>query len=190
MSATPGRRSTGLRNLVPSLVVSAVLVAVDLLTKEWALGTLADREPIHVVWTLQWNLAFNSGMAFGRAQGFGPVIAVVATVVVVVLLVSLRREENRWSVAGVGLIIGGAVGNLLDRVFRGDGFLNGSVVDFIDFQWFPIFNVADMGINVGGAILVIGYLLKPDPSESGTDSLGDGSPARSITSHESVVDDE
>lgn len=164
MSITPGRRSTGLRTIVPSLAISAVLLAVDQLTKEWALEALADREPISVIWTLQWNLAFNSGMAFGRAQGFGPVIAVVATIVVVVLLLSLRREGNRWSTVGVGLIIGGAVGNLVDRIFRGDGFLNGSVVDFIDFQWFPIFNVADMGINVGGAILVIGYLLKPEPA--------------------------
>lgn len=180
MSGTPGRGSTGLRSLAPSLVISAVLVAVDQLTKDWALGALADREPMHVIWTLQWNLAFNSGMAFGRGQGFGPVIAVVATVVVVALLVSLRREANRWSALGVGLIIGGAVGNLVDRVFRGDGFLNGSVVDFIDFQWFPIFNVADMGINVGGAILVIGYVLRPESSESKSDVSPDDSPRESV----------
>ncbi|MFM8528695.1 MAG: signal peptidase II, partial [Ilumatobacteraceae bacterium] len=94
--------------------------------------------------------------------------------------VSLRREANRWSALGVGLIIGGAVGNLVDRVFRGDGFLNGSVVDFIDFQWFPIFNVADMGINVGGAILVIGYVLRPESSESKSDVSPDDSPRESV----------
>jgi len=158
MSGTLGRAATGLRSLRPSLIVASAVLLVDQLTKWWALEALGDGEPVHVVWTLQWNLAFNSGMAFGRAQGFGPLIAVVATVVVVALLISLRREGDRASTIGVGLILGGALGNLVDRVFRADGFLDGSVVDFIDFQWFPIFNVADMGINIGGAILVIGYL--------------------------------
>ena len=52
-------------------------------------------------------------------------------------------------------MVGGAIGNLLDRLFRGDAWLHGSVVDFIDFQWFPIFNVADMGVNIGGALFVL-----------------------------------
>ena len=54
-----------------------------------------------------------------------------------------------------GFVLGGAVGNLVDRIFRDDGWLRGSVVDFIDFQWFPIFNVADIAVNVGGAIFVL-----------------------------------
>ena len=58
-----------------------------------------------------------------------------------------------------GLVMGGAVGNLADRIFRGDGWLDGAVIDFIDFQWFPIFNVADMGVNVGGALFIIWTLL-------------------------------
>ncbi|MGA0195375.1 MAG: signal peptidase II, partial [Ilumatobacteraceae bacterium] len=62
-------------------MLAAVVVAIDQITKHWALGRLGDGEVIHVLWTLQFNLAFNSGMAFGRAQGLGPVIAVVATVV-------------------------------------------------------------------------------------------------------------
>ena len=54
-----------------------------------------------------------------------------------------------------GLIAGGAIGNLVDRIFRGDRILHGSVVDFIDFQWFPIFNVADMAIDIGGAVFLL-----------------------------------
>ena len=146
-------------SIMMSVAIAAVVVAADQLTKEWALGRLGDGEIIHVIWTLQFNLAFNTGMAFGKAQGLGPVIAVIATVVVVGLLVSLRRASSALSTVAIGSVVGGAVGNLIDRVFRADGILDGSVVDFIDFQWFPIFNVADIAINVGGILLVIGYLV-------------------------------
>ena len=137
-----------------------MVVAIDQLTKHWAVTSLgADRE-IHLFWTLQFNLGFNNGMAFGQGQGFGPVIAVVATLVIVYLLVTLRTESSGMSTIGIGLLIGGAAGNLLDRVFRSDdGFLRGAVVDFIDLQWFPIFNVADMAINVGAGLLILNSIL-------------------------------
>jgi signal peptidase II len=78
-------------------------------------------------------------------------------VVIVALLVSLRRNGSMLSAVGIGLVIGGAIGNVLDRLLRaGDGFLGGAVVDFIDLQWWPVFNVADMAITVGGVILVVG----------------------------------
>jgi signal peptidase II len=86
------------------------------------------------------------------------VIAVVATVVVLVFVLTLRQTDSKMSKAAVGLIVGGALGNLVDRLFRNEAWLRGRVVDFIDFQWFPIFNVADMCINVGGALLIISYL--------------------------------
>lgn len=149
-----------------SSMLGAAVVALDQLTKHWALGRLSDGDVIHVIWTLQFNLAFNSGMAFGRARGLGPVIAVVATLVIVWLLVSFRRASSRLSTVAVGLVIGGAAGNLVDRVFRGGSFLRGSVVDFIDFQWFPIFNVADVAINIGGVLLVVGFVLDARGSTS------------------------
>ena len=65
-----------------------------------------------------------------------------------------------------GFVLGGAVGNLVDRIFRDDGWLRGSVVDFIDFQWFPIFNVADIAVNVGGAIFVLWSLFSRSPAET------------------------
>jgi signal peptidase II len=141
------------------LTIAAGVVLLDQLTKHWAVNELADGDTIHVIWTLQLNLAFNSGMAFGRGTGFGPLIAVVATVVLAWLLVSLRREGSRLSTFGMGCVIGGAAGNLIDRMFRGDAWLRGSVVDFIDFQWFPIFNVADVAINVGAAALILNAIL-------------------------------
>ena len=142
-----------------SVVVAAVAVIIDQVTKAWAVEHLGDGHMDHVIWTLRFNLAYNNGMAFGRGQGWGPLIGILATIIVVVLLLSLGRQSGRVARWSTGLIIGGAIGNIIDRIFRGDGFMHGSVVDFIDFQWFPIFNVADICINVGGALMVIGFLL-------------------------------
>ena len=142
----------------PILIAGAV-VLLDQLTKHWALNALSAGRIIEVVWTLQFNLAFNSGMAFSRGRGFGPYIAVIATLVIVWLLVSLRSGGTKLGAFGMGCLIGGAAGNLIDRMFRGDAWLHGSVVDFIDLQWFPIFNVADIAVNVGAAALILNSIL-------------------------------
>ena len=147
----------GVRGL--SIAIAAICVALDQATKHWAINSLDDGHVVRVIWTLQFNLAFNGGMAFGRGQGWGPIIGVFATVVVVAMLVSLKQGNGRLSTVAVGLIVGGAVGNIVDRLVREDGWFRGRVVDFIDFQWFPIFNVADICINVGGGLLIIGYFL-------------------------------
>ncbi len=150
-----GRRD----QLLPSLAIGGLIVAADQLTKHWAVNRLSGGRTIDLVWTLRFNLTFNSGMAFSQGRGLGPVIGVLALVVVVGLLITLRRSGSRLSTVAVGLVIGGALGNVIDRLLRGDAWLRGAVVDFIDFQWFPIFNVADIAVNVGGALLVLGSLL-------------------------------
>ena len=150
------RRST----LLLSAAVVVANVVLDQISKRWALHALTLGEPRHLVWTLQWNLTFNSGMAFSQAQGVGPYIGAIALVVVVVMLVSLRRSNSRGSAVAVGMVVGGAIGNLADRLFRGDAWLRGHVVDFIDLQWWPIFNVADMGVTVGGVLIVLFALLE------------------------------
>jgi signal peptidase II len=136
-------------------VIVPVVVALDQLTKHWALSALTSREPRHVVWTLQWNLVRNSGMAFSRAQGIGPLIGIAALLVVVWLAWTSRMLTSRVTRIAAGLIAGGAIGNLADRLFRGGHILRGSVVDFIDFQWFPVFNIADMAIDIGGVLFVL-----------------------------------
>ncbi len=151
------------------LPIAVLVVIIDQLTKSWAVNELADRN-IKLFWTLQLNLSFNTGMAFGQGQDLGPIIAVVAMVVVVVVLLRMRPEGGRLANIAIGLIIGGAVGNIIDRMFRGRGWLRGGVVDFIDFQWFPIFNVADMGITIGGALLVLASWLS---SRDGNDGVAD-----------------
>jgi signal peptidase II len=142
------------------LAIAAAVVLIDQLTKQWALSALDDG-PIDVVWTLRFNLAFNKGMAFSQGTGLGPIIGIVALIVIVVLLVSVGRSSSPVYPLAVGLIIGGALGNLLDRLFRDPGWFRGAVVDFIDFQWWPIFNVADMAITVGGALLLLTSVQAP-----------------------------
>jgi signal peptidase II len=136
--------------------VAATVLALDQLTKWWALDALDNGRIIDVVWTLRFRLTLNHGSAFSIVQSGGAVISLLALVVVLLLLRSGRRATNPASAVALGLILGGALGNLTDRAFReGDGFLGGGVVDFVDLQWWPVFNVADMGV-VCGAILLLG----------------------------------
>lgn len=147
------------------LAIAAFVLLLDQLTKHWAVNALDDGHTVDVVGSLRFNLAFNKGMAFSQGEGWGPYIGVVALVVIVVLLVSIGHSESRWYPVAVGMIIGGAVGNVTDRLFRGEGWLRGGVVDFIDVQWWPIFNVADIGVTVGGALLLLTTLLASDHTE-------------------------
>ena len=131
------------------------MVAVDQLTKWWALETLDNNRIVDLVWTLRLRLVFNTGAAFSSFQGLGPLLGVAAVAVAAVLLLNRRLVSGRWSAVAAGCIAGGALGNLADRLFRSDdGFLGGAVVDFIDVQWWPVWNVADMGVVLGGAALV------------------------------------
>ena len=134
--------------------VALVVIVADQLTKHWAVNELVDRD-IDLFWTLRFNLSYNTGMAFSRGEDLGPIIGVLALVVVVVLLLSIKRQPGRLTDVAVGMIVGGAIGNVIDRLFRQEAWLRGGVVDFIDFQWFPIFNIADIGVTVGGALLVL-----------------------------------
>jgi signal peptidase II len=152
--ARPAARHASRTSLI-TLGVAVAVVLVDQLTKAWAVNRLRDGHTIDIVWTLRLNLTFNSGMAFSQGRGWGPVIGIVALVVVVMLLASLRRSASVGGAVALGLVIGGAAGNILDRLFRsGDGFLSGQVVDFVDFQWYPVFNLADAAIVVGGILLL------------------------------------
>ena len=141
-----------------SLLVAAIIVLLDQVSKAWALRDLADGRIIDVIWTMQFNLTYNRGMAFSRGTGIGPIIGVIGLVVVVLLLLSPRRADNALTRVATGLIIGGAVGNILDRLFRGSGWMRGAVIDFIDFQWWPVFNVADMAIMIGAATMMVAMI--------------------------------
>ena len=126
-------------------------VASDQLTKWWALERLADG-PVHVVWTLYFNLSFNTGVAFGLAKGIAPLIVAAAVVLLAILIRMRGMVANRPMAVGLGLLVGGASGNVIDRVVRGHG---GAVVDFIDLTWWPVFNLADAAIVIGAGLLVL-----------------------------------
>lgn len=151
--------SPAVRRLRGSLVVAGLVVVIDQVSKWWAVSALSG-SPIDVVWTLRFNLVYNFGMAFGQGRGFGPLISVVGLVIVAVLLVSVARGSRELNWFGVGLVVGGAIGNIIDRLVRDPYWLRGGVVDFIDLQWFPVFNLADIAINIGAAILIISALLQ------------------------------
>jgi len=146
------------RQLVVVGACAAITLLADQLTKWWASDHLADGHVDRIVGSLRLRLAHNPGAAFslGSGSNLGPLIAVLAVVVVVVLIVGGTTTRTRMGAVAVGLIAGGAVGNIIDRAFRaGSGFLGGHVVDFIDPQWWPTFNVADAGVVVGAALLII-----------------------------------
>jgi signal peptidase II len=144
-----------LRTLGWPLALATIVVAVDQSTKHWALNALDDGRIIDLVGPLRLNLAFNRGMAFSRGDGIGPFIPILAITVVAALLMAVGRSTSRWFTLGVGLIVGGTLGNVIDRLFRGGGWLDGAVIDFIDVQWWPVFNLADACIVVGAAVLLL-----------------------------------
>ena len=150
LQAAGGTRSLSLYR--PLLVAAAIAAGLDQLTKELALTGLADG-PVDVVpGILTLRLTFNSGGAFGLLQGLPGFFLVATVAVLVVILVWARKlEEPRLSVP-LGLVLGGGLGNLIDRVARPYG---GRVVDFIDFQIWPVFNLADMSIVVGTGVVAL-----------------------------------
>lgn len=137
-------------------VLMAIIIFFDQSTKHWSLNALSAGKTIKIFWTLQLNLVFNSGMAFSQGQGVGRIIGVLAIGVVIGLLISLRKPMSLVTTIGTGLLVGGASGNILDRMFRGNGWMGGAVVDFIDLQWFPVFNVADSAVTIGAGFLILG----------------------------------
>jgi signal peptidase II len=161
---TPGERSEApARNRVAFVGLAALVVALDQLTKQWALVALDDG-PIDLVGSLRLKLAFNDSAAFSIGGGRTTLIAVIGLVVVVVLVrMGLRAERRLWAM-GLGVVLGGALGNLVDRIARdGSGVLGGKVVDFIDLQWWPVFNVADVSLWVGIGLLFLSTWREPQP---------------------------
>jgi signal peptidase II len=149
------------------LGVAATVLALDQLTKWWAVEVL-DTRIVEVVGSLQFRLTINYGSAFSLANGRGPLISLLALVIVAVLLRSGRHASTIPMAVAIGMVLGGAIGNLVDRAFRpGDGLLGGGVVDFIDLQWWPVFNLADSGIVVGAILLFLAQWREDGREEAG-----------------------
>ena len=155
------------RRALAALVATIVLV-LDQITKVWAVAALSDGPYVVIDGFLRLAEARNPGASFSTFTDAGQIIAVIAFGVIGVVFVLVDRVHHTLDIVGLGLIMGGAAGNLADRIFRGTGFLDGAVVDFIDFDFFPSFNVADAAINVGVGLLLIGtFVLGHGRDESG-----------------------
>ncbi len=137
------------RSLIAATLIVLTIVS-DWLTKEWALSALGDGERIALLPTLEFDLLYNNGFSFGTGQGQGRLIGVGVIIMVVYLAFQLVRSTVLHRVIFFSIILGGAIGNLIDRIFRADdGFLSGSVIDFIDVSWFAVFNLADIYVVCG-----------------------------------------
>lgn len=148
----------------------AALVAwlADFATKWLALTHLQQGEPVPVIPNvLNWTLVFNSGAAFSLGSGFTWIFTIIASVVAVALCwYALRVEDWRWALV-LGVLLGGTLGNLGDRLFRAPGFAVGHVVDFIQVPWFSIMNVADVWISLSviGLIALVVFGVAPTRQE-------------------------
>ena len=143
-----------------AVLVAALVVGIDQAIKAWAVEVLADGPIVIIDGWLNLRLVFNTGASFSLFAKGGAVIGVLVIAVVIMIFFALREAGRRLDAIALGLVLGGAVGNLLDRLFRGDSFLDGAVVDFINVPFFATFNVADIAINVGVALLLLAAFLR------------------------------
>jgi signal peptidase II len=171
--------------------IAGAILALDIWTKRWATATLANREPVQLIGDfLRFTYTRNSGVAFGLGAGvpFPYYLFSIVAVGAIVWMFAAGRAQGRWRQIALALILGGAVGNLIDRVTTGE------VVDFIEvglgrFRW-PVFNVADSAVTIG--VILFGLGLTARPHQAATDaeapsaaldepdagSLGPGTPRR------------
>lgn len=147
------------RRLPLLLMVAGVVLFLDVVTKVLAVRLLTPGQPVSIIGdTVTWTLVRNSGAAFSMATSYTWVLTLIATGVVIGIVWMGRRLVSPWWAIGLGMILGGAMGNLVDRFFRSPGPLRGHVVDFFSVGWWPVFNVADPSV-VGGAILLVALSL-------------------------------
>ncbi|MCX4677928.1 signal peptidase II [Streptomyces sp. NBC_01433] len=146
----------GKRKILVLFAVAVVAYLLDLTTKMIVVAKLEHQEPIEIFgdW-LKFNAIRNAGAAFGIGEAFTVIFTVIAAGVIVVIARLARKLYSLpWAIA-LGLLLGGALGNLTDRIFRAPGVFKGAVVDFIAPAHFAVFNLADSAIVCGGILIVI-----------------------------------
>ncbi|MCX4232964.1 signal peptidase II [Streptomyces sp. NPDC020707] len=146
----------GRRRIAVLFSVAALAYALDLVSKLIVVAKLEHHEPIEIIgdW-LKFEAIRNAGAAFGFGEAFTIIFTVIAAAVIVVIARLARKLYSLpWAIA-LGLLLGGALGNLTDRIFRAPGVLEGAVVDFIAPKHFAVFNLADSAIVCGGILIVL-----------------------------------
>jgi len=144
------------RRIVTLLAVAIAVLGLDIASKAVVVATLSEHPPIRLIdGFLKLRVDRNPGAAFSFAPGLTIVFSLIAIIVVVVILRSSRRIRSvPWAIT-LGLLLGGATGNLIDRIFRSPGVFRGWVVDWIQVPHWPVFNLADSAIVCGGILAVL-----------------------------------
>ncbi len=169
-TADPAQQTTQPLRLRTLLIIAAVLFCLDLLTKTIAVATLEPGDPVYLVGDFaRFTLVRNPGAAFSMATGMTWLLTLVAAAVVIGVIRIGRTLRSLWWAIGLGMVLGGALGNLIDRLFRAPGPLQGHVVDFVAIGWWPVFNVADSAIVCGAILLVVltVFGFEPDGTRTG-----------------------
>jgi signal peptidase II len=136
--------------------VAGAVLTLDRVSKAWVEASLAGRAPLEIIpGVLQLTYTTNSGGAFGLGRSAPWIFAGATILVSIAIVVASTRLPNRGVAIALGLILGGALGNLTDRLLRGEGLLRGEVVDFVKVGIWPVFNLADSCVVVGGILLAI-----------------------------------
>jgi signal peptidase II len=144
-----------IRRYLIGLGIATVVVIADLLTKRYAALNF-DGNPVEIIpGFFGFTFVENPGGAFGMFQNGGVVIGIAAVIITLVVLVALATERPMAETVALGLVVGGAVGNLVDRFARGEGIIDGAVIDWVELWWIPTFNIADTSVTVAVALLLI-----------------------------------
>ena len=143
-------------------VVAVAVLGADQVTKSLAVAHLQDH-PVHIAGPIALRLEYNSGVAFSIGSSLTGPIIIVAVALIAAVVWFARRVPTTLAAVGVGLIIGGAVGNLSDRLFRGH---HGAVVDFLYTKYWPTFNVADSAVVCGCILVAWSVLRSSHPSQA------------------------
>ena len=144
-----------IRRYLIGLGVAAAVVTADLITKRHAALNF-DGDPVEVIpGFFEFTYVENPGGAFGMFQDGGVVIGVAALIVASVVLVAMAHDRPLLETVALGFVVGGAIGNLVDRFARGEGIIDGPVIDWIELSIIPTFNIADASVTVAVALLLI-----------------------------------
>jgi signal peptidase II len=151
--APPGKPRVGVL-----AAVAALVLALDVLSKVLVVAHLTEGQPVHLLGDIfEFTLLRNSGAAFSVGTGYTAVFSVLAIGVIVFVVRAARRLRSMGYAVAFGLLLGGAAGNLGDRIFRSPGVFRGNVVDWIGVvpRYYPVFNIADSAICIAGALFVV-----------------------------------